>query len=392
MNPILLLTLEYPPQIGGIATYLSRMVDCFPVGDVQILTQKASENEEVFTHQADMTSSVPIYRRSLISSWVRPGWLPSIYQTEWLCRKDGPPSAVIVSHLLPLGLPALRLKRLRKVPYCVILHGMDAALALEAGGRKRRQAAKILHEAELVITNSRFTANLAKNLGTDESKTMIIHPSPGFASDYKVADETISGLRDRFGIQEDRFTIMSAGRLVRRKGFDDLLMALSRLKGKGKDFQYLVVGDGPDRSRLERLARGKGLAGQVIFTGSLSQEDLAAAFSLSDLFVMAPKGIGPDIEGFGIVYLEANLFKTAVIGARSGGVPDAIVDGETGILVDPGNIGELTQAILHLESNPELRNKMAEAGRKRVVSGFHWSDQCRPLVGAVLRMAKKGKL
>jgi phosphatidylinositol alpha-1,6-mannosyltransferase len=389
MNPALLITLEYPPQVGGIATYLSRMVSCFPEGSIQVLAQKEPNGDaEVVAHRADMRSAAPIYRRRLVSRWLKPGWLPAIYYTEWLGRKEGWPSAVIVSHLLPIGLVAQRLKKLRQVPYCVILHGMDAALALQSSGRKREQAKRVLAGADLVVANSRFTANLAESLGAKSDSLMIVHPSPGFTPDYQVEQDTMSSLRERWLVKEDDFLVMSAGRLVERKGYADAIAALAELPDGSRATRLLIVGDGPDRDRLESFAKEKGVADRVIFTGRLPEAELAAAYALSDLFVMTPRGLGPDVEGFGIVYLEANLFGLPVIASRTGGVPDAVVDGQNGLLIDSGDVKGLAEAIERLRRDEGLRRRLGEAGRDRVVNEFHWSDQCRPLVAAVRKLGE----
>ncbi|MBN1585743.1 glycosyltransferase family 4 protein [Candidatus Uhrbacteria bacterium] len=389
MTPILLLTLEYPPQIGGIATYLSRLAGCFPEGTIQVMAQKPPRELEIETHKADMESPIPIYRRSLLSDWVRPRWFSGIFHTERFGRKAGFPPAVIVSHLLPMGLPAWRLKRLRGIPYCVILHGMDAALALKSRGLKRRQASAVLRGADLVVVNSRLTAGLAGSLGADRSKTMIIHPPSGFPVDYRPSEGAVARLRERFGLSDRILTVMSAGRLVRRKGFDDVIIALSKLASKGVGFRYLVVGEGPDRLRLERLANERGIGGQTVFAGVLPPEDLAAAYSSADLFVMVPKSNGPDIEGFGIVYLEANLFGKPVIGTRSGGVPDAVIHGETGLLVNPGRPDELASAIGRFVFDRGLGERLGQAGRERVIREFDWNEQFRPLVKAMLNISAR---
>lgn len=389
MNPALLITLEYPPQVGGIATYLSRMVSCFPEGSIQVLAQKEPSGEpEVVAHQADMRSAAPIYRRRLVSRWLKPGWLPAVYYTEWLGRKEGWPSAVIVSHLLPIGQVALRLKKLRQVPYCVILHGMDAALALRYSGRKRETAKRVLVNADLVVANSRYTANLAETLGARPENLMIVHPSPGFSADYRVEQGVIDTLRERWQIEKGDFTVMSAGRLVERKGFADAIAALAELPEESQVTRLLIVGDGPDRERLESLAKEKGVADRVIFAGRLPETELAAAYTLSDVFVMTPRGLGPDVEGFGIVYLEANLFGLPVVASRTGGVPDAVIDDQTGLLIDPGDLQGLAAAIGRLRQDEDLRRRLGQTGRERAVNGFHWTDQCRPLVAALRKLGE----
>ncbi len=160
MRPALLITLEYPPQVGGIAVYLSKLVDHLPLERIQVMAPAGPD-----THVIDMESAAPIYRRQLLWKWFRPGWLPTLFWTDWVCRKEGDPSAIVVSHLLPMGEVAYWMKNFRHIPYMVIVHGMDAALGLTSGGRKRRAAKRILLSADLVVANSEFTARLVEGFG-----------------------------------------------------------------------------------------------------------------------------------------------------------------------------------------------------------------------------------
>jgi phosphatidylinositol alpha-1,6-mannosyltransferase len=379
MKPALLITLEYPPQTGGIATYLSRLVDCFPAGQIQVLAQAPPADLETLTHERDMLSAAPIYRRPLLSGKVRPRWLPAVYYTDWLRRKEGAPSLTVVSHLLPLGLLARSAKRRHRTPYVVILHGMDAALALQAGGRKRQQAAGVIAEAELVVVNSCYTATLAQSLGATAHQIMICHPSPGFPANYQPQADSQQHLAELLG-SSSAYTVMTAGRLVARKGFDDVLRAVAELKLQGRTLRYLIVGDGPERAALETQAAQLGLKDQVIFTGELTDDKLAAAYQASDVMVMPPRGLGPDVEGFGIVYLEANLFGKPVIGSRSGGVPDAVVHEQTGLLVEPNRPAELSAAIARLMDDRDFAARLGAAGQQRTVRDFLPVDQFRPLV------------
>ena len=128
-------------------------------------------------------------------------------------------------------------------------------------------------------------------------------------------------------------------------------------------FTYLVVGDGPDRSRLEALTRELGLEDCVTFAGRVGSEDLAACYSLGDLFVMPNRALeNGDTEGFGLVFLEANACGLPVIAGQDGGAPDAVRNGETGLIVDGNNVDQIASAIEHLLSDRELRQAMAKAG------------------------------
>src|SRR5512142_1705096 len=365
MKTIVLATLEYPPQTGGIATYLANVVACFPKGSVHVLAPEGGD-----THATDMRSDAPIYRRPLLGKWVRPRWLSALYWTDWLVRKERA-DMLVVSHLLPMGQVARLLKRHRGLPYAVIVHGMDVALALEAGGTKRAQARAVLEDAQLVVANSAYTAHLAESAGAKKERVMIVRPCPGFPTYLTVPPGRLETVRQYYALGGG-FRLLSVGRLVSRKGFADAIEALALLRERGRDVSLAIVGDGPERGRLEDLAKTRGVADHVTFTGKVPDEDLPALYALCDAFVMAPRSVGPDVEGFGIVYLEANLMAKPVIGSRAGGVPDAVIDGKTGLLVDPGDPDAIAKAVAALMDDPALWERLGRDGRARAIDEFTW--------------------
>ncbi len=372
MKTVLLATLDYPPRFGGIAAYLSRVAEQLPNGAIHVLAPEDGD-----THHRDVASPVPIYRRRLEWRWIRPRWLPALYWTDWLRRRERP-SLLLVSHLLPMGTVARLLKRFRGVEYAVIVHGMDIALAMDAGGRKREEAKRVLAEASLVIANSAYTASLVAAFGIPNERVIIIRPSPAIP-DAAPSAEKVAEIKTRYGL-DGSFTLLSVGRLVARKGFASVIDAVAAYKEKGIAMRALIVGDGPERGRLERHAGIQRIADRVVFTGSVADQDLPALYAASDVFVMVPKSAGPDVEGFGIVYLEANMIGKPVIGSRAGGVADAVIDGETGLLVDPGNLAALIEAIEKLRLDPALRASLGERGRLRVQEQFGWERQIRPFI------------
>lgn len=378
MRSIILVTLDYPPQTGGIATYLANVVACFPKGSIHVFAPEGGD-----THDADMRSEAPIYRRPLLSKWIRPRWLAALYWTNWLRKKERA-DLLLVSHLLPMGQVARILKRKRGLPYAVIVHGMDVALALEAGGGKRARAKAILGDAELIIANSSYTAHLAESAGAAKDRIMIVRPSPSFPAYVTVTPERIQETRAKYGFDQT-FTLLTLGRLVARKGFAEAIEAVALLKERGRTVRLVVAGDGPERKNLEKIVETRGVADRVGFTGKVPDEDLPSLFGACDAFVMAPKSIGADVEGFGIVFLEANLMGKPVIGSRAGGVPDAVKDGETGLLVNPGDPAAIADAVVKLMDDPTLCTLLGQAGRKRVMEEFGWKRQAAPLVEALLK-------
>jgi phosphatidylinositol alpha-1,6-mannosyltransferase len=177
--------------------------------------------------------------------------------------------------------------------------------------------------------------------------------------------------------------ILTVGNLVERKGHDMVISALPEVQKVIPDVTYLVVGDGRYRSNLEQLAVTRGVRDRVVFAGQVPEKELPEIYSLCDVFVMpARERLDEcDVEGFGLVYLEANACGKPVIGGRSGGIPDAIVDGVTGLLVDPHDPIEIANALIQLLRDRELSTKMGHEGRKRVVRDFTWERIARQVQG-----------
>ncbi|MFA6603516.1 MAG: glycosyltransferase family 4 protein [Patescibacteria group bacterium] len=377
MKPLLFVTLEYPPQIGGIAVYLSRLVESLPAGRTQVMADVCPK-----THETDMRCQAPIYRRQLLPGWIRPRWLGALYWTDWFCRKEGRPEAIIVSHLLPMGLVADLMRRFRRVPYAVIIHGMDAALALAARGSKRRSASRVVANAALVVANSSYTARLAETLGAAKSRITIVHPCPQFQPQTDVVESRVAAIRVKYGLSKD-FTLISVGRLVKRKGFDTAIKAVAELKRSGRQVRLVIVGDGPEKPTLQALSVELDAADRVVFTGIVSDEELAELYAAAHAFMLLPRSLGPDIEGFGIVYLEANLFGLPAIASRTAGVPDAVLDGETGLLVEPDDHSGAAYAVGRLMDDPGLRRRLGDRGRARVREEFTWEKQAAKFTRAL---------
>lgn len=376
MKSVLLITLEYPPQVGGIAEYLANLVEYLPTDKVNVLAQDVGDS-----HESDMASSVPVYRKHLLSRRIRPRWLPALWWADWVSRREHP-TMTVVSHILPMGRVARFLKWRRGIPYVVIVHGMDVALALSGGWAKRRMAKRILRDAVLVVANSVSTARFVEGADVPKDRIMILPPSPSFPMDISVADDAVRTVQERHALR-DTFSLLSVGRLVARKGFADAIRAVARLKDDGVDVRYVVVGDGPEREPLEILAKEEGIEDRVVFAGVVPKEELPAYYAATDVFVMASKSIGADMEGFGTVYLEANLLGKPVIGARAGGVPDAIAHEVSGLLVDPGDVGQLAAAIRRLKDDPALAARLGEQGYARVRKDFGWEKHGKRFAAAM---------
>ena len=178
--------------------------------------------------------------------------------------------------------------------------------------------------------------------------------------------------------------LLTVGRLQRRKGHDTMIDALARWPAGAPAVRYVIVGDGEERAPLERRARDHGLGDRVYFAGAVPPEDLPAYYAAADLFVHPNRVDGSDFEGFGIVFLEAAAAGLAVVGGRSGGVPEAVIDGVTGVLVSGTSADELVGVLTGLLANAPRCRSLGEAGRLRATQEFTW-DRAAADVAAIHR-------
>ena len=167
--------------------------------------------------------------------------------------------------------------------------------------------------------------------------------------------------------------LLTVGRLVRRKGHSQVMAALPQIASEVGPVKYVIVGSGPEEQNLHRLAKEYGTEDCVEFLGEVDDRELPALYQTADVFVMPSRDLyGQPIEGLGLVYLEANLCGLPVVAGNTGGVSDAVVDGETGLLVNPEDPAAIASAVIRLLSDRDLAAQLAAAGRARVIEEFTW--------------------
>ena len=217
---------------------------------------------------------------------------------------------------------------------------------------------------------SNYTSGILRSFGVDPDKITVV-PNGSDPHLFKPlnSDELTKDLN-----LENRKVILTVTRLVKRKGVDTVLHALSVIKERFPDVLYLVAGEGPEEERLKKLTVKLNLQNHVRFIGRIDYKKLPEYYNASDIFILASRTVLPDVEGYGIVFLEANACGKPVIGTNSGGVPDAIVHGETGIIVPENDALKLAEAISELLENPEKATLMGLKGRERVVNEMNWDS------------------
>lgn len=366
MKSLLISGMYYPPQVGGISELMSSLAKTLGRDRVCCLTGVPQSDVTVTDVDAPRVYRCPSAfaqsRRTKALGWA---WaLPRIVIQE---RPE-----VIMLATIDDGNLGLLLNQWLKLPLIVFAHGNEILDVLVERWPKPLRA---LQSANRVITVSRYTASLVERAGVDPNRVEVIHPGldPGRFRPLPSNSELRKRLlQDR---HRDR-VILTVGNLVARKGQDTTIRALPGLLRRVPDVSYLIVGEGPHRNQLESLALELGVREHVVFAGSLPNEDVAQIYALCDVFVMPSRSEWDknDVEGFGIVYLEASACGKPVIGAWSGGVPEAVVHEATGLLVDPMSPDELSRALERLLKDQELANRLGEQGRQRAVQEFTWTE------------------
>lgn len=329
---ILLPTLEYAPQRGGIARYLAALVRTFP----------------------DMIDVV------FWQAW--PGYVRAIAEL-WSKRRSY--DLLVISHVLPVGTATWALRLVTRKPYVVILHGLDFDMA-RRNAWKRWLLRRVLHCAAIVVNSEALSKEVRAFLGETSTGIHVISPC--------VSDELVeaSTILDRQTRVERPLTLLTVSRLVERKGHLKVIRALPKFPG----VRYRVVGDGAMRNQILNLAKSLGVEDRVELLQTVADGKLPEMYNQADVFVMPTTKTDVDREGFGIVYLEAQLFGVPVIATRQSGVDEAVIHEVTGLLAEDSQEA-FDEALARLLADEALRAKMGENGRKRVLEGFTREHQMR---------------
>jgi phosphatidylinositol alpha-1,6-mannosyltransferase len=361
-----LLTTDYPPYsarnaaMGGIGTWMRDLADGLARCDqrVTVLAPATEIREDLRHDNAQVFETL----RFDLARW---RWYRSVYLLQQLrpLREPGQRTVLVACTAL-LARRIRRVARWLSLETGAIVHGNDV---LRATRSPRIRAG--LGAVDWVVANSRRIAELTAPLLPSATRLATLHPFLNPCRFPPIAAEISEAIAKRLRI-DGRRVLLSAGRVTDRKNHSLVLAALPAVLERFPDAVYVIAGDGPARERLEQEVARRGLTPNVVFTGFVSQAELRALYERADSFLMPSLESGSDIEGFGIVFLEAGYFRTPVIGSRKGGIPEAIEDGRNGLLVSGDDAAELGRALVRLLGEPALRERLAEQGHCRVMQSF----------------------
>ena len=364
----LLVTNDYPPQVGGIQRTLEALVRRLPPDRVAVLCPNA-EGGDVF----DRAAPYPVYRQPERFLWPLPEVRRRLHQAVRSFGAD----VVLFGAVYPLALLGPSLAE-TGTPYLAAAHGFEYWLSIAPGTHAlvRRATARA---ARVPVMCSAFIARVVRTAVPDNVPVSVMYPGAdleAFRPDLPYGD-----LTDLHGVS-DRPLIVCVSRLVARKGQDVLIRAMPRIRRDVPDASLLIVGGGPDRDRLVRLAADAPNR-SVVFAGQVSEGDLPRYYRAGDVFAMPCRSRlgGLEVEGWGNVFLEAAACARPVVVGDSGGARESLAPGETGLLVNGSDVAEVAGAVGSLLADPERADAMGRAGRERVVRAFGWSRAAEQLAG-----------
>jgi phosphatidyl-myo-inositol dimannoside synthase len=282
------------------------------------------------------------------------------------------PDLIHCGDLYPQGLIGVLLKKTLGIPFVAYCHGEDITLTDERRFQPKLRDL-VYRSADAIIANGEFAVQNLHRIGIEKKKIHKITPGLDVTSFYPEAPDAT--LREYYGIEENELVLMTVARLVSRKGHSRVIRALAQLDSQVPPFRYVIVGRGPLEAELRAMTEELGLQHKVIFAGFIADDQLNHHYNLADIVVMPNTGDDGDVEGFGMVFLEANAAGKPVSGGRSGGTAEAIVDHETGYLVDPTDDQELRDSLRLLLMDSELRKRMGARGLERAQTEFSWESR-----------------
>ncbi len=364
----LLVTNDYPPRVGGIQRTLEALWRELPPERVSVLAP-------AWEGAASFDAAVPytMVREPTEFIWPTPAFAARLDEVVAAHGVE----VVLFGDAFPLALLGPRLAR-RGTPYLVAAHGFDYWLSIVPGAHASIRY-MTSSASRVPVMCSEFIARTVRTAVPRRVPVSILYPGAdlrAFRPDLPTAD-----LRERLGVG-DRPLVVCVSRLVARKGQDVLILGMPRIRDRVPEATLVIVGDGPYEDRLRALA-ADAPAGSVVFAGQVSEEDLPRYYALGDVFAMPCRTRlgGMEVEGWGNVFIEASACARPIVVGDSGGARETLVHGETGLLVDGADVGQVADAVSELLADPDRARRMGEAGRARVERAHAWPAIAARLAG-----------
>ncbi len=371
MRPSVLVAYDFPPARGGVARVMGEMARRYPAGQLVVSTGRAPSSRTDGALEGVEIDRVSMPVRQLR---VVPGLLLWGRRVASLVRERGA-GFVWAGSLKPAGYVARWARERTGVPYGILVYGNDLLTVqhrIHHSPIQRATVAAVLRSAAVLVAVSEWTRDQARalmgELGVDVPiRVVLLGADP--AHFHPGADA--AQVRLRHGMA-DGVWMLTVGGSAPHKGVDTVFRALAELKKGRPTLRYAVAGAGRHTEALRRLADAHGVADRVVFIPDVTEAELPGLYRAADLYLGVSRRDGRSVEGFGIALAEASASGLPVIAGRSGGIPELVRDGETGLLVDPERTGPLVETIERLLDHPQVARRLADAGRAEVERYFNW--------------------
>ncbi|MBE7189320.1 glycosyltransferase family 4 protein [Jatrophihabitans endophyticus] len=358
----LVVTNDFPPRQGGIQSFVHEILLRRPAGSVVVYA-----SDHAGSAAFDARQPFPVLRHP--TGLLLPS--PAARHRATAALREFGCDSVWFGAAAPLGLLAPVLRRAGARRIVATTHGHEAGWAMLPGARQMLRRIAVGCDV-VTYLNEYFRRRLAPLV---DGRAELVALKSGVDADTFRPDVDGAAVRERYRLT-GRPVVVCVSRLVARKGQDVLVRVWPQVRAAVPGAALLLVGDGPYRDELENMARAAGVSDDVVLTGGAALDQLPALYAAGDVFAMPcrTRRGGMDVEGLGIVFLEASASGLPVVVGDSGGSPDAVRDGETGFLVDGRDDRAVAARLIELLSDASLRARMGDAGRRWVETAWRWQD------------------
>lgn len=363
---ILCITNDFGPRAGGIETFVIGLIERMPKNSVVVYTS-SQEGSAPFDQKWLENFGVEVIRdkSKILLPTLRVG------RAVRKIARDRSISAVFFGAAAPLALLSHGLRRAGATRIVALTHGHEVwwAKVWPFSLAMRRIGSGVDH---LTFLGEFTRSNIARAL-TAKAADAMVRIAPGIDTDHFAPVADVGKLKSELGLDGKR-VIVSVGRLVHRKGQDTLVESLPEILTRIPDAHLLFVGEGPYKEYLVKRTAELDISSHVTFIGRIQYSELPRYICVGEIFAMPSRSrlAGLEVEGLGIVYLEASACGLAVVGGKSGGAPDAVLEGETGFAVDGTSASDVARAIIALLEDPERAKLMGARGREWIISDWRW--------------------
>ncbi len=361
----LIITLEYPPQIGGIASYAYNLASHLPAGDTFVYAPKMKD-DVVF----DANNGWKVFRTKPYFTFFWPRWIKMYLQVRKIVKSEKI-QRLMIQHVLPAGYVGFLIRKTFKIPYYIFLHGSDLEIGLR---RKRRKLSLVCKNADKVVVSSIFLKNKLLSKIEYLKNIVVVYPGPADNFLADVDADLIMRMRSQLAL-EGKKVIITVGRLADGKGFPHLIRLLPKILERVPNVAWLVIGDGPKKDQIIDLVQKNNLQNVVRFLGQMSNNSLPLYYHLADIFVLLTHKDEAVEEGWGTVFMEAAACGLPIVAGSVGGVEEAVENLVTGLLVDTHQEAQVISAVTELLGKKDYAGQMGAAGRERVLQNFTWDKQ-----------------